>query len=157
MVFFLGIGGIAGPAAAQQPSPTQVSAIRSSCRADYQAHCAGVPTGGQASLACLQENMASLSPNCRQAVGAIGGGASAPASAGAGAAAAPAGAPAASGRHMPPRAEVGMLREECGADYQTHCRGVLPGGGRGLACLADRRESLSHGCREAMQSLRQGR
>ena len=149
VLVLLGMGGMPGPVAAQQPSQAQISAVRSSCRADYQAHCSSVPPGGQASLACLQQNMASLSPNCRQAVGAIGGGA--PQSG----AAAP-GAAAPMGR-MPLRAEAGVLREECGADYATHCRGVMPGGGRALACLADRRESLSHGCREAMMSLRQGR
>ena len=62
MLLLVGIGGASGPTAAQQPSPAQASAIRSSCRGDYQAHCAGVPTGGQASLACLQQNMAGLSP-----------------------------------------------------------------------------------------------
>ncbi|MBV1799440.1 hypothetical protein [Siccirubricoccus sp. G192] len=115
------------------------------------------PPGGQASLACLQQNMASLSPNCRQAVGAIGGGAPQSGAAVPGAAAPPAGGAAAPMGRMPPRAEAGVLREECGADYATHCRGVMPGGGRALACLADRRESLSHGCREALMSLRQGR
>jgi hypothetical protein len=132
--------------------PAQVSAIRASCRADYQAHGASIPPGGQASLACLQQNSASLSPSCRQAVGAVGGGApqSSASAAGAAGSAAP---PAAAGAGRV-RAEAGMLREECGADYMTHCRGVLPGGGRALTCLADRRESLSHGCREAMMSLR---
>src|SRR4051812_1686250 len=92
MPLLVGIGEAPGPAAAQQPNPSQASAIRSSCRGDYQAHCAGVPTGGQASLACLQQNMASLSPNCRQAVGAVGGGASqSPAAGAAAGAAAPGG------------------------------------------------------------------
>jgi hypothetical protein len=144
----VGLAAIPGLAAAQQPSSAQVSAIRASCRADYQAHCSSIPSGSQASLACLQQNVASLSPNCRQAVGAVGGGAPPSSAAASGAASAPAG-------RTPIRAEAGLLREECGADYRTHCRGVLPGGGRALACLADRRESLSHGCREAMTALRQ--
>jgi hypothetical protein len=150
LLMLTGFAGLPGLATAQQPSPAQTSAIRSSCRADYQAHCSSVPPGGQASLACLQQNSASLSPNCRQAVAAVGGGApqsstgSAPPAAGG------------SGR-MAGRAAGGTLREECGADFTTHCRGVLPGGGRALACLADRRESLSHGCREALMPLGQGR
>ena len=45
-------------ASAQQPTSAQASAIRSACRADYQANCAGVPTGGEAALACLQQNAA---------------------------------------------------------------------------------------------------
>jgi len=32
----------ATPAAAQQPTTAQISAIRSSCRTDYQAHCGEV-------------------------------------------------------------------------------------------------------------------
>jgi hypothetical protein len=68
-------------AAAAQSTPAQQSAIRSACRADYQANCASVPPGGQASLACLAQNMAKLSPSCRQAVSAVSGGASPPAAA----------------------------------------------------------------------------
>jgi hypothetical protein len=48
-----------------------------------------------------------------------------------------------------------MLREQCGADYRTHCRGVMPGGGRMAGSLADNRESLSHGCREALGMMRE--
>jgi hypothetical protein len=83
---------LAGPAAAQQPSPEQVSAIRSNCRADFQAKCAGVKAGGSEALACLKQNVAALSPGCQKAVGAIGG-AAAPKS-GEAAAAKPATAPA---------------------------------------------------------------
>src|SRR5438128_10731487 len=87
--------GMAGEAAAQ-PNQAQAGAIRQACRADYGAHCAGVPTGGQAALACLQRNMASLSPPCRDAVGAVGGGAASGAPASGGATPGPASSPAAS-------------------------------------------------------------
>ncbi len=72
-------------ALAQQPSKAQTDAIRQSCRADYQSHCADVPTGGKEALACLQQNAASLSPGvsarggggrrrrCRCKAGALGG------------------------------------------------------------------------------------
>lgn len=80
---------LAMPAFAQ-PTAAQQSAIRSACRTDYQANCSGVPAGGQASLACLQQNAAKLSPGCRQAVGAVSGGASAPAAKPTAAGAAPA-------------------------------------------------------------------
>lgn len=59
------------PAFAQQPTDEQRSAIRSSCRSDYMAHCTSVPPGGLASLQCLQQNMASLSAACKSAVNAI--------------------------------------------------------------------------------------
>lgn len=34
------------------------------CRADVQAHCKGVEAGGGRKMACLQENLAKLSPEC---------------------------------------------------------------------------------------------
>ena len=46
---------------AQQPTKAQIGAIRSSCRADYPLHCAGVPTGGAAALQCLKKNVADSS------------------------------------------------------------------------------------------------
>ena len=65
---------VAAPLAhAQQPTSAQANAIRQSCRADFQANCAGVPTGGQAALACLQQNAAKTSPECQQALRAASG------------------------------------------------------------------------------------
>jgi hypothetical protein len=78
-VVLLGLAGWSGPAAAQQPSQAQIGAIRSACRADFQAQCAGVQPGGPAALACLKKNVAALSPACQKAVTAVGGGAAAPA------------------------------------------------------------------------------
>src|SRR5467141_5312594 len=59
------------PAFSQAPTDAQRSAIRSECRADYEAHCASVPPGGEASLQCLQKNMSSLSSGCQSAVRAV--------------------------------------------------------------------------------------
>src|ERR1035438_2874111 len=56
---------IAAPAFSQAPTDAQRSAIRSACRADYEAHCASVPPGGMASLQCLQQNMSSRSEERR--------------------------------------------------------------------------------------------
>jgi hypothetical protein len=72
VLLLLGLIGLSVPAAAQQPSQAQISAIRSSCRADFQAHCSGVQPGGRDALACLQKNVAALSPGCRTAVSAVG-------------------------------------------------------------------------------------
>lgn len=36
---------------------------------------------------------------------------------------------------------------DCGADIATICQGVVPGGGRIIQCLVNRRESLSPSCR----------
>src|ERR1700760_3027899 len=60
------------PAFSQAPTDAQRSAIRSECRADYEAHCASIPPGGAASLECLQKNMSSLAPGCQSAVRAAG-------------------------------------------------------------------------------------
>ena len=92
---------LAAPAHAQQPTSAQASAIRSACRSDYQANCAGVPTGGQAALACLKQNAAKTSPACQQALRAVGGTAAA-APATAPAPAAPVQAPAAGAPPMAP-------------------------------------------------------
>ena len=62
---------LATPALSQAPTDAQRSAIRSNYCADYQAHCASVPPGGEASLQCLQKNMSSLSPGCQRAVRAV--------------------------------------------------------------------------------------
>src|ERR1700712_4464794 len=59
------------PALSQAPTDAQRSAIRSACRADYQAHCASIPPGGEASLQCLQKNLSSLSSSCQSAVRAV--------------------------------------------------------------------------------------
>jgi hypothetical protein len=84
--------------------------------------------------------MASLSPACRSAVGAIQSGAAAP--------------PPAAAPQPAPRQEAGMMRQACGGDFRAYCRGVRPGGGRALECLADHRESLSPPCREALMAAR---
>ena len=90
---------VATPAWSQAPTDAQRNAIRSQCRADYQAHCASVPPGGAASLQCLQKNMSSLSPGCAGAVRAVEPAAAPKAES------APAAAPKASRRQQPsPRA-----------------------------------------------------
>ncbi len=61
---------------AQQPSQAEIGAIRANCRADYETHCASVPPGGSASLACLKEHASALSQPCRAAVEKAGGEAS---------------------------------------------------------------------------------
>src|ERR1700742_2773448 len=58
-------------ALAQAPSEAQREAIKSQCRSDYMAHCSSIPPGGEASLQCLQKNMASLSGSCAAAVRAV--------------------------------------------------------------------------------------
>ena len=138
---------LAGTASAQQPSSAQAAAIRSACRADYQSHCASVPTGGSAALQCLMQNAPSLSPGCQQALNAVQGGA---AGAPAPAAPPPLRQPATSQPAPPPAAE---MRQACGFDYRRYCRGIPPGGGRALACLQSNRDRLSQTCRGALAAM----
>jgi hypothetical protein len=144
--------GNSGPAVSQQPSQKQINAMRQACRGDYRTYCASVPTGGKAALACLQQNAASLSPSCQQAVSAVGGGSAAQSG------------PVPSGSMTPksptpmsPREEAALMRQACGADYRTFCHGVRPGGGRAIACLRDNEASLSSGCQHALMSASQSR
>ena len=69
---------LAAPAPAQQPSQAQIGAIRQACPGDYQAYCSSVPTGGPGALNCLKQNMARGTAGCRQALGALSGGAATP-------------------------------------------------------------------------------
>jgi len=94
-------------------------------------HCASVPTGGSAALACLKEHVQSLSAPCQQAVAAIGNSA-APAQGRAPAPASPSGAvPAYQGPPptLSPGREAMLLRRACGPDYQTYCAGTPVGVG----------------------------
>ncbi|MCA1472183.1 hypothetical protein I6F09_30475 [Bradyrhizobium sp. IC3195] len=148
-------GAAAAPkaAAAKQPSPAQVSAIKSACRGDYPKVCASVPPGGAPALECLEKNKAKVSAGCAKAVNAaFGGGAAAPASAAAPAAeAAPAAAPAAIVlRPLLPREELFIVRSACGADIRTLCAGVAPGGGRIIQCISNRAALLSPACKEVL-------
>ena len=161
LLLLLGFAGWSGPAAAQQPSQAQIGAIRSACRADFQAQCAGVQPGGQAALACLKKNVAALSPACQKAVSAVGGGAAAPAAESPAAAAAAAPGPAAGAAvpaarpPVPLRVELAILRRACGQDFQANCAGVRPGGGQVMACLAANEAALSLRCRRELAMARQ--
>lgn len=138
---------------AQQPSPAQTDAVRQNCRSDYEALCASVPPGGQASLQCLAQHSAQLSPACGQSVAAITGG-----SAGTPAATAPPHPVPAHGALSPPpamspREEMMLMRQACGPDYRRFCAGVRLGGGQALSCLANHGMSLSHACEQALMTM----
>jgi len=150
-----------------QPTSGQASAIRANCRSDYQSFCAAVPPGGQASLACLEQHAAQLSPPCRQAVGAAAGSGAAPAPA------APTAATAGPAPHaaqpppphspphgalsplppISPREEMFLMRDACGMDFRRLCAGVPLGGGNSLRCLANHSQSLSPRCEQALMML----
>jgi outer membrane biosynthesis protein TonB len=151
---------------ARKPSQAQISAIKSNCRSDYPKVCAGVPTGGQAALECLEKNKAKVSSACAKAVAATGGGGGGAPTAAAGAgssggAPAAAAAPAAAGpavivlRPMRPREELFVLRSACGGDVRSLCAGVPVGGGRIIQCLASQAAALSPACKDVLGQFAQ--
>jgi hypothetical protein len=149
---------LAVPAWAQSPSPAQASAIRQACRADYQSHCASVPTGGSASLQCLQQNAAALSTPCQQALAAVGGTASsAPANSPPATAQSPNAKSPTASTPTSRRAEITTLRTDCRADYRKFCATVQPGGGRALGCLQAHGAQLSRQCQSALLTAQHSR
>jgi hypothetical protein len=146
------------PAFSQAPTDAQRSAIRSACRADYEAHCASIPPGGEASLQCLQKNMSSLSSSCQTAVRAVEPAASGPAAATtkpAAESAAPAAAPkaaASTAAKKPSSAQIAAIRSACRSDYQKVCAGVPTGGAPALQCLEKNKSKVSAPCEQAVNA-----
>lgn len=158
--------GVAGGAAAQQPTAAQQNAIKQSCRSDFQAHCSGVSPGGSAALSCLQQNASVVSAPCQKALAAVSGGGSSaaqrptattPPATGGATTATPAPATHATPAPPPlsPRQEIFIVRQACGGDFQRYCQGVPLGGGRAIGCLSAHRSALSPRCQGALASARQ--
>ena len=58
---------------------------------------------------------------------------------------------AAPGAHRPMRlGEAFVIRRFCSNDFKVLCKGVQLGQGRAVKCLADNRDALSPGCKQAM-------
>ena len=147
----------ASPAFSQAPTEAQRDAIRSACRADYEAHCASVPPGGAASLQCLQKNMSSLSSACQGAVHAVEPAAEAkPETAPAAAAAKPATETAAAPAGKPTNAQISAIRSACRSDYPKVCAGVPTGGPAALQCLAKNKANVSAACGKAVGAVSGG-
>ena len=43
-------------------------------------------------------------------------------------------------------------RTACKADYERYCSGVMPGGGRIIACLNKQRDSLGDACKKVLDA-----
>lgn len=153
-------------ARAQQPSPDQLNAIRSSCRSDFMANCSGVTPGGKDALECLKRNVAKLSAACQTAVNAI---APKPATPAAAAAPAPPSTPAApaaaapAAKSEPPPAqpvvrstaseseELKAVQKACTLnDLVAHCSSIAPTSPEILPCLKANAAKLSPGCQAAL-------
>jgi hypothetical protein len=137
------------PAAVAPPpvaaTPEQLSAVKFTCGRDFKRYCNGIPPGGPEALGCLQRNAPRLTPNCKTALADIAD--QMPPAPTAVAVPPPAVAPAAPPRPSAVNAVV-MLRA-CKLDLLRHCRGIEPGGGRELACLAAHEHSLTVRCKMA--------
>src|SRR5262249_5551261 len=123
------------PATMQQPTEAQLTALRSACPRDYGTYCGSVPAGGAAALQCLQQNVASLSPNCKAAVEAIS----------------PPPPPA-----KPTEAQLTAIRAACPRDYGTYCGDVPAGGAPALQCLQKNVARLSPSCKSAVEAVGSG-
>jgi hypothetical protein len=139
-----------------QPTAAQQNALRSSCQSDFMAHCSGVTPGGKDALACLQKNVASVSPACRNAVAAIG--SPRPPAAMKPAAAAPALAPAAVAPvdaipAGPTPQQLSAVKLTCRRDFSLHCKGVQPGGPEALACLQRNGPRLTPDCKTSLADI----
>jgi hypothetical protein len=154
-------------AATAQITADQQSAIRASCRSDFQSKCSGVTPGGTEALACLQKNVARLSPACKAAVSAT---LPKPVHAAPAAGAAPAAKPkpaATATPQTPPIAEVAPLKPRrfimperriliegiCHSDSRTLCAGTLPIGSKMIECLAKHAAGLSRQCYDAIARI----
>jgi len=135
----------AAPTAAPgQPTPQQQAAVKQHCRSDFMARCRGVQPGGAEALRCLQSNSAQLSPNCREAVAALSGGAL-PAPAAATGIATPAATPT--------PAQQSAVRFTCRRDFAIYCRGVTSGGPEAFACLQRNASRLSPDCKTSLAAI----
>jgi hypothetical protein len=61
------------------------------------------------------------------------------------------GAPLPTPGPMPMRAELRLLRADCGSDYRRYCSWVQPGGGRAIGCLVSHGPQLQPVCRSALR------
>jgi hypothetical protein len=152
----------AATADAQQADQAKTNAVRQSCRGDYQSYCSDVPPGGKASLQCLQDHTANLSPACQSALAAMSGaGNTGRAASGSQSGNAPASSQtpnSARGAEAPQmREEAAMMRRACGRDFRMWCHGVPLGGGQGLACLEQNQTNLSPGCQNALSQIQASR
>jgi hypothetical protein len=159
-------------ALAQAPTEAQKSAIRSSCRSDFMAHCASVTPGGVEAYQCLQKNMSSLSSGCQTAVRAVEPAAapkseaepakSEPAKTEGAPAAEPAAkpvpavAPKAAAAKQPSSAQVSAIKSACRADYPKVCASVPPGGAPALECLERNKARVSAACAKAVNAASGG-
>lgn len=152
----LSVAALTGAAQAQLSSAQQ-NAMKQSCRSDFMSHCSGVTPGGKDALACLQRNVAGLSPACKKVVSAtIPAAAKTTAkTAAAPAAVAPAAAPAVAVAPAagPTPQQLKAVQFTCRADFKRNCKGIQPGGPEALACLQRNAPRLTPDCKTSLADI----
>lgn len=140
---------------AVQPTAAQQNAIKQACRSDFMSQCSGVTPGGKDALVCLQQNVARLSPACRQVVSATLPAAAktktAPAVTGPAAVAAPAVVVAPVAAATPQ--QLSAIKHTCSRDFKLHCRGIQAGGPEALGCLQRNAARLAPDCRTSVADI----
>jgi len=136
------------PAAPAAPTAAQQNAMKQACRSDFMAKCSGVTPGGKDALACLQRNVGTLSPSCKQVVSATMG-APTPAAAAATPAAAVAVAPASG----PTPQQLSAVKFTCRTDFRRYCKGVQAGGQEALICLQRNAARLTPDCKTSLADI----
>jgi len=143
-------------ATAQQPTQAQRDAIRTSCRSDFIANCAGVQPGGREAFACLVRNGAKLSAACKSAVDGISAPRQVtPARAAPVAPVAPAPISASQAAVPTPSQEdeLKTVRQVCSLnDFVAHCSWIAPTSPELLLCLKANVSDLSPACQSVVQS-----
>ena len=133
----------AGPPAADtppQPTAAQMNAIKTTCRSDFSRNCKGVPIGGPEAIACLQSNVAKLSPNCQTSLTDI-------------ADTSPPAAPTGPVTQRPnaPVVMTAVIGRACLRDLVRRCRDTGAGDGQKIACLQANEAQLAPLCKAALK------
>jgi hypothetical protein len=164
LIAFISIAFGIHPVPAQQPTSEQRNAIRSACRSDFIANCAGVEPGGKEAFECLLRSHDNLSSSCKTAVDAVAAKLQAP-PAPAAATSPPAAAPSPEATQSPtaappsstspePKAsqeELNAVRGACTLnDIAEHCSWIAPSSPEIVLCLRANLAGLSSACRAAV-------
>jgi hypothetical protein len=141
------------------------------CRADVEKLCAGIPSGGGRTAACLKANADRVSPACKAQLASVaqkvkevgevceGDVASycADVKQGQGNVVRCLGAnfysltPACQDVVRGAREKLAEFKKSCGKDQKKFCKGIAPGQGRILACLKSKEAELAPACQALMK------
>lgn len=123
--FKFGLAVLSGQAAAQG----QGSTLANDCASELARHCSSITPGDGRMIACLISHSDKLAPRCRLTAFLAG---------------------KSLAKNL---ARLERLAFICGADINSLCHSILPGGGRIYDCLRKNRVRLVPRCREALPTF----